>query len=340
MGSRMTLSLTRTALHELADGPSARPGVQSRGVRDDGHLVRRAMAQQSGACRGAGPAAVGPCVSLCRPPDRLGAARRVPDLRRRERRDHLRRRRRRDPGRAGHRRAALARALVDSAGVAARRGDGLRYRYQRDGRDSRAAVRGRRRRHLVHPELLRPRDHRDSRPARVAVVHEARGTSFQSMKWHRTAGNVLIFLGGLALIGSASAKFAQVPQVVSELNGFGFQGKLMLIATGEALSALLLLVPPTRSIGVLLVSGLLGAAASFKISLGSAAAITSMRVGFGAFPLGFAIVVASCLMSTSRLLPGLYFVATIIGVATAARVLGIVVDGAAPESVFLLRPEV
>src|SRR5213078_4407610 len=55
-------------------------------------------------------------------------------------------------------------------------------------------------------------------------------------------------------------KFAQVPQVVSELNGFGFQGKLMLIATGEALSALLLLVPPTRSIGVLLVSGLLGGA--------------------------------------------------------------------------------
>ena len=80
------------------------------------------------------------------------------------------------------------------------------------------------------------------------------------MKWHRTAGNVLIFLGGLALIGSASAKFARVPQVVSELNGFGFQGKLMLIATGEALSALLLLVPPTRSIGVLLVSGLLGGA--------------------------------------------------------------------------------
>src|SRR5438046_6143547 len=57
------------------------------------------------------------------------------------------------------------------------------------------------------------------------------------MKWHRTAGNILIFLGGLAIIGSAGAKFAQVPQVVSELNGFGFEGKLMLIATGEAVSA-------------------------------------------------------------------------------------------------------
>ena len=80
------------------------------------------------------------------------------------------------------------------------------------------------------------------------------------MKWQRTAGNVLIFLGGLALIGSAGAKFAEVPQVVSQLNGFGFQGKLMLIATGEALSALLFLLPPTRSIGVLLVSALLGGA--------------------------------------------------------------------------------
>ena len=92
-------------------------------------------------------------------------------------------------------------------------------------------------------------------------------------------------------------------------------------------------------IGVKYLTDPVRAAASFKISLGSAAAITSMRVGFGAFPLGFAIVLASCLVSTSRVLPGLYFVATILGAATAARVLGIVVDGAAPESVFLLRPE-
>jgi len=93
-------------------------------------------------------------------------------------------------------------------------------------------------------------------------------------------------------------------------------------------------------IGVKYITDPVRAAASFNISLGSAPAITSMRVGFGAFPVGFAIIVASCLVSTSRLLLGLYFVATIIGVATAARVLGIVVDGAAPESVVLLRPEV
>jgi DoxX-like family len=80
------------------------------------------------------------------------------------------------------------------------------------------------------------------------------------MRWRRIAGNVLIALGGLALLGSASAKFAHVPQVVAQLNGFGFQGKVMLIATGEALSALLFLVAPTRPIGLLLVSGLLGGA--------------------------------------------------------------------------------
>jgi hypothetical protein len=94
----------------------------------------------------------------------------------------------------------------------------------------------------------------------LAVVHEAGRTSLRSMKWHRIAGTVLIALCGLALIGSASAKFAQVPRVVTELNAFGFQGKLLLIATGEALSAVLFLVPRTRSIGLLLVSGLLGGA--------------------------------------------------------------------------------
>jgi DoxX-like family len=80
------------------------------------------------------------------------------------------------------------------------------------------------------------------------------------MKWQRIAGTVLIALCGLALIGSASAKFAQVPSVVTQMNAFGFQGKLLLIATGEALSAVLFLVPRTRSIGLLLVSGLLGGA--------------------------------------------------------------------------------
>lgn len=82
-----------------------------------------------------------------------------------------------------------------------------------------------------------------------------------------------------------------------------------------------------------------GAAAAFKISLGSPAAITNMRVGFGAFPLGFAIITFSSLISTARHLRGLFFLMTIIGAATAARILGIVVDGPAAESLYVLRPE-
>ena len=80
-------------------------------------------------------------------------------------------------------------------------------------------------------------------------------------------------------------------------------------------------------------------AAAFKISLGSPAAVTNMRVGFGAFPLGFALITLGCLVSARRHLAGLWFVMTIIGAATAGRILGIVVDGPAHESLAVLRPE-
>ncbi len=77
----------------------------------------------------------------------------------------------------------------------------------------------------------------------------------------RITGNVLIVLGGLMLIGSAGAKFAHVPKVVTELVAMGFDGnKLMLIAILEILSALLFLIPVTRSFGLLLVSSFLGGA--------------------------------------------------------------------------------
>ncbi len=82
----------------------------------------------------------------------------------------------------------------------------------------------------------------------------------------RITGNVLIFLGGLVLIASASAKFAHVPQVVTQLNSWGFDGnKLMLIAIVEVSSALLFLVPFTRSAGLLLVSAYMGGAIATHI---------------------------------------------------------------------------
>src|SRR5215470_15761487 len=77
----------------------------------------------------------------------------------------------------------------------------------------------------------------------------------------RTAGNILIFLGGLALIASAATKFAHITPVVNQLAAIGFDGgRLMIIATLEFCSAALYLVPRTRSIGLPLISSYLGGA--------------------------------------------------------------------------------
>jgi len=78
----------------------------------------------------------------------------------------------------------------------------------------------------------------------------------------------------------------------------------------------------------------------FQITLGSAAPITNMRVGFGAFPLSFALIVFACLLSSDRILIGLSFLATVVGVTTGVRLLGAAVDGAAPETLMGLKPEV
>ena len=86
-------------------------------------------------------------------------------------------------------------------------------------------------------------------------------TNLPISRSRRTIGNILIFLGGLVLIGSSVVKFAQVAPVVKQLAALGFAGsKLMIIASLEILSALLFLVPRTRSVGLLMVSAYLGGA--------------------------------------------------------------------------------
>ena len=82
-------------------------------------------------------------------------------------------------------------------------------------------------------------------------------------------GNVLMILGGLMLIGSAGAKFAHFPKLVTELGAMGFDGdKLLFIAALEVISALLFLVPLTRSAGLLLVSSFLGGAIATHLQHG------------------------------------------------------------------------
>jgi len=82
-----------------------------------------------------------------------------------------------------------------------------------------------------------------------------------------------------------------------------------------------------------------GNAAAAGISFHSPGGITAVRIGFGAFPLAFAILAFSCLISTRRLLTGLYMVLTVIGVVTAARLFGVLFDHSAAQVARLLIPE-
>jgi len=81
------------------------------------------------------------------------------------------------------------------------------------------------------------------------------------------------------------------------------------------------------------------AAAASNITLGSPLAITTMRASFGAFPLGCALFVLLCLVTSSLRKTGLVFVALIVGTALAVRVFGVVADGTLAESIHLIIPE-
>ena len=84
----------------------------------------------------------------------------------------------------------------------------------------------------------------------------------------------------------------------------------------------------------------IGATLPLGIALRSPSAVTIVRVGFGGFPLGFAIALFGCLISTRRLLTGAALLAAVIGAATVARVQGLLLDGMTPYNLGLLRPEV
>jgi hypothetical protein len=82
-----------------------------------------------------------------------------------------------------------------------------------------------------------------------------------------------------------------------------------------------------------------GAAEASGISLNSPLGMTNMRASFGAFPLGCAVVALLCLVSPSRRLMGLWFVATIVGVALLVRVFGVIADGTLHASLQVLIAE-
>jgi Domain of unknown function (DUF4345) len=75
------------------------------------------------------------------------------------------------------------------------------------------------------------------------------------------------------------------------------------------------------------------AAAASGITLGSPLAVTDMRASFGAFPLGCALFVLVCLLTSGLRRTGLLFVALIVGTALAVRIFGIFADGTLAESI-------
>ena len=81
------------------------------------------------------------------------------------------------------------------------------------------------------------------------------------------------------------------------------------------------------------------AATASNITLGSPLAITNMRASFGAFPLGCALFLLVCLLTSSLRRTGLVFVALIIGTALAVRLFGVIADGTFTESLRLLIAE-
>lgn len=82
------------------------------------------------------------------------------------------------------------------------------------------------------------------------------------------AGWVLTVLLGALFLASAAAKFMKAKEVVEGFEKLGLTDKLQLIGTGEAISAVLFLVPITHPLGVLLLSSYMGGAILAHMSHG------------------------------------------------------------------------
>jgi hypothetical protein len=83
----------------------------------------------------------------------------------------------------------------------------------------------------------------------------------------------------------------------------------------------------------------IASSAARDITLGSAAGITVVRVGLGGFPLVFAIILAACLV-TDRRIEGLSVLVLLAVVVTSVRFVGLALDGPAPFTLHVLKPEI
>src|SRR2546425_7424550 len=92
-------------------------------------------------------------------------------------------------------------------------------------------------------------------------------------------------------------------------------------------------------IGIRYIVDPITAVAPHQITLGSNEAVTIMRVSGGVF-LGIASVLLACVFSERRLLAGIGVLALVSIAVTAARLIGLAVDGPAPFTLQVLKPEI
>lgn len=93
------------------------------------------------------------------------------------------------------------------------------------------------------------------------------------------------------------------------------------------------------AIGLRYIANPAGASAATGVVLTSALASAVTRIGFGAFPLGFAIFNVTCLFSRTRARTGVGLVLTVVITAIAVRLFSVATDGPVAESVRLFIPE-
>jgi hypothetical protein len=92
-------------------------------------------------------------------------------------------------------------------------------------------------------------------------------------------------------------------------------------------------------ISVRFITDPLRAAAAAGFAADSSVGLTNLRSGIGGLFLGSACVILFCLLSSRRLLFGLGFVATMIGVILGVRILSVVADGTAGANLPVLFAE-
>jgi len=104
----------------------------------------------------------------------------------------------------------------------------------------------------------------------------------------------------------------------------------------------LMLLPPTVIFALIAARYLadpVASAAAQGIVLPPGLGVTIARVGFGGFPLGCSIFLATCLLSERRVIIDLTFVAIMIGVVLAVRVFGMTMDSTVQENLKLVNAE-